>query len=340
MKRAKTLILLVGVFAVLFCGYLVLSYINDSQQTEDDGLTQRIELPNISSDSLSEITWTYGGESYTIVLNSDGTWSYPADSAFPLSQTIAEDMKLASTSVFAIKQLDEVSNLSEYGLEPPVLVVTTSGNGETITYNIGENNSVAEGYYMMVEGDPNLYISDPSISDVFSKTLLEVVQKESIPEVKQMQSFTITSDKGEFDLYHDGIAWYDLSLGTEGKLDSDKVSSLVTNITGLAWINCVAYNADDEALEEYGLLEPALTVDVSHVVTKTEETGEYDENGEPIKKTSDDFETFKVSFGNVDGTLRYARLDDSRIVYQVNSSVYDNLYNANAESLMAEDTAE
>ena len=99
MKRGSKLLLLCGALVVLGAGYGAVRQL----AADPDEAEETIALSG--PESPQSLTWT--DDSGTLTLNrGDDGWSYADDSAFPLDQTVPEDMTAALSSAAATRQID------------------------------------------------------------------------------------------------------------------------------------------------------------------------------------------------------------------------------------------
>ena len=137
--------------------------------------------------------------------------------------------------------------------------------------------------------------------------------------------------------YSDQYVWFWNQDGEETALDTSLTESLVQTVTDLSWNRCVAYQATEEQLSQWGLDAPAVTVTVSYVESSQVETNQTDENGDPVYETQETAKTFTLELGDYDGDACYARLAGSSMVYQVDGTVRDTLAAAKGSDLLPQD---
>lgn len=113
-------------------------------------------------------------------------------------------------------------------------------------------------------------------------------------------------------------------------MDVENTETLVSQITGLSWLECVDYDAED--LSQYGLDSPTVTVTVAYTETETvtdEETS--------TEETQEISRTFTLLLGDYGDSGCYAKLADSNMVYLVDATILDSLMYVNYEDLQPMD---
>ena len=159
------------------------------------------------------------------------------------------------------------------------------------------------------------------------------------------ENYSVSYEEDSADTYCADDVYFTHQNGENVPLDTSRVESYLSNISGLSLDEYVTYNAADDELESYGLNDPELTVSVDY--TYENEDGEEvsdtfvlnisrsleerkaaeeaaDEDSEASEKTSTDDE---------EEITAYARVGDSQIVYQILSGDYKTLMEASYNDL-------
>lgn len=341
MTRGKKLVLLLGVLLVLMTvTILVMEFAPDENAEEEAAVT----VFTLDMDQVTGLSWTYEGEEVSLERDAENNWTYPADDAFPLDQSYPDAMVQALSEIQADRIIEEPEDLSEYGLADPVCSITVQAD-ETRQLAIGDETSLGGQRYLSL-GDGNVYLVDASLLDDFALGLYDIVAKETIPSMTDVSSFqiqsgstTLTIDYTEEEglAYSDQYTWFWNQDGTLTALDTGLTSTLLETITSLSWNSCVAYQATQDQLSQWGLDDPSVIVTVSYVESSQVETNETDEDGQPIYETKETPKTFTLELGDYDGDTCYARLAGSTMVYQVDGSVRDTLAAAKGNDLLPQD---
>lgn len=341
MTRGKKLVLLLGVLLVLMTvTVLVMEFSPDENAEEEAAVT----VFTLDMDQVTGLSWTYEGEEVSLERDGENNWTYPADDAFPLDQSYPDAMVQALSEIQADRIIEEPEDLSEYGLADPVCSITVQAD-ETRQLAIGDETSLGGQRYLSL-GDGNVYLVDASLLDDFALGLYDIVAKETIPSMTDVSSFqiqsgstTLTIDYTEEEglAYSDQYTWFWNQDGTLTALDTGLTSTLLETITSLSWNSCVAYQATQDQLSQWGLDDPSVIVTVSYVESSQVETNETDEDGQPIYETKETPKTFTLELGDYDGDTCYARLAGSTMVYQVDGSVRDTLAAAKGNDLLPQD---
>ena len=340
MTRGKKLALLLAALIAMIGATAAAFYLNPS---DDNTAAEATSIFTLDTDAVTALSWTYDQQTVDLA-KTDGTWSYAQDSAFPLNESYVDTMLTALSDVGATKTIESVSDLSQYGLDEPVCSITVSTDTDA-TLSIGNETEMGGERYLSL-GDGNVYLVDASLLDAFAYDLYDIAQKEDLPDMNDVTSFTIDTASGRLELVHledsglaysDHYTWFCLQDGEYLTLDTELTADLVESVTYLAWGNCVDYKATADTLADYGLDHPAATVTVEYTESTQVDTGETDDDGEPIYETREESKQFTLELGDYTDEACYARIAGSQMVYLVDASICDSMVYADYTSLRPDD---
>ena len=189
------------------------------------------------------------------------------------------------------RKLSDPDEKSDYGLDSPDYTVTYAAkDGTKGTIQIG--NAAGDNYYAMIEDSDAVYtISGTLVSDLVFD-LSSLTENDTLPSISSgnLKKVEVTQN---------------------GKTTTYKKKKERAELAGgwgtISLTQCADYNVKD--LEKYGLDEAnRITV-----------TATYKDS------TSGDKKTCTVYVGNVNGDNRYVQLKDSNMVYEVGSSIVENM---------------
>ena len=354
MKRGKKLIVMCLALVVLVAGYMV---VREVTAEPEEGAGEVIV--SLDSSSLSSLYWTYAAqesdeetsdeevdEAETVELTyEDSQWEYAQDSAFPLSQQSVDTLIAQITEITAGTKISSPAELTEYGLDEPVVEIEI-GTGDTqIQLSIGDENAITGECYLVLDGDESVvYTVSSELRDAFSLGIYDIIEMEEIPDFGDVTELSLTQPEGDLKLiyvedsgqyyYNDTYHWFVERDGEYLAVSSNNAQSLYGNVTGLNWLSCVAYDASDEGtLSAYGLAEPETVVELTHQVTEEVDTGQVDEDGNAIMEEETHQETFRLLIGGDCDEGAYAMLDGSTMVYVISMDTADSLRYATYNSL-------
>ena len=338
-KQTKTLAILAAALVVCGGAYAGLRVWNDRQAQIDDTvyLTQLSDLTGLT------LTNSAGTLSFT---KTDGAWQYDGDSAFPADQTAVEDLAEQVGSLAALRVIDDPEDLSAYGLDEPSLQASvTAGDGTTAELLLGD---VSSSYcYAKLADSDTVYTISTDLSETLES--LELLDLAAIPDFPDLGTDTISSltwesggttltlTKTETTGTESGDSSADASTSSESSgetepawdvngtaipSDNSTFTSLMAQISSLAFDACYDYKGEADTLAECGLDTPVGVLTVTY--------------GEG--------ETLTLTIGALDGTgdSYYAQLSDDQAVYLLSADSVGTLVSLSAQELTAaeEDEAE
>lgn len=315
MKRLMKLLILLVVLAGLLAGY---GAINSATQTQTvEQVEGTFDLCALTEDTLSGLIWADGETEYHFV-REDGIWQKAGDTSFPVNQSALDALAKKIVALSATRMLEDVSSLADYGLDAPAFTVTAEGtDGTQVTYAMGDATPFADGYYVSASDQADaIYTVEDSLSDMFDKTLTQLAEMETMPEVENVTRLTVGDALDVVYLEESRTIdstqhWYDAQTGEA--LDGEAVQELAEDAVGLAWNALIATSASDEELSAWTLDDAGATA-----ITLFD--------GDEAART--------LLIGAEDGEgSRYARLAGSVMVYTIDSDSVDALLSANVGTL-------
>ena len=347
MSRNKKLLILLTVLVLCVGIY----FIADRFLSEEALSGGNIEITSVDSGKITSIKWDFEGNQCEIKKGDDNSWYYADDESFPLDQDIAVDMLSAVSSVKAVKEVtDDPSDLSTYGIDDPQIKLYVTADGQEHEYDIGDYNESSGYYYMMHTGDASLYYVDSSLYDLFSLELLDLAEKEYLPEIETEDVSKITIASGgkeiEINYYADGKEGFDSQYkyfvtddsGNQSPCDESTVKSLITGFTNISWSSCQAYNVTEDDLALYGLNSPAAAFSIEYTYTVESETASGEEQSDN-KVTGRDTLLIGNSFASQeDGeNYYYAMIQGGKCVYALSASSGEAYIISGAEELLSKE---
>lgn len=329
MKRGSKLLILCGVLVVLGACYFGVRQLTADPDADEEGIA--LAAP----EAPTQLSWTDDSGTLTLESGEDG-WTWTDDAAFPLDQTVPEDMTAALSSASASRQIDAPESLEDYGLDEPVLTISAlDEDGTEYTYAFGNLNDMTGEYYLLYNGDEStVYLMDSQLYDAFSMDLYDMVEMEDLPEFGSVTALSVEQPSGSLALryeedssalsYNSSKHWFLEQGDSLLALDTSKVSSLTSAVTGLYWQSCVNYDADAEDLAAWGLDDNAAVVTAVY-------TAAVDEGVETAEE-----ETFTLRLGNSGTDDTYAMLEGSSMVYLISTDTADSLRYASYASLRSD----
>ena len=345
MGKGKKILLLIVIVALLCGGYFaaknLLAKDDTPTETADD---ESVAVGAMQTDDIAGILYVSGDEK--IELEKDGdTWYLKSDRSFPLKQAYADTMASAAGDLQAVRLVSEsADDFAQYGLDAAdTAYVFTLKDGAQVTYYIGNYNNIGSTYYMNVAGTQKIYLISGDLLDAFGYGLKDLADVEAMQTVstENVRDMTLTLDgkttrlfqspDGLASVYSDIFTWF---LDEQTPADATNALDLVGKAVAFTENGCADYKADETELGAYGLDAPALTAKFDYTVSERKETGETDDDGEPITETVKHDETMTLQVGSAaKGGSLYAKADGSDVVYLIDAEYLQTLRDFDFASL-------
>ena len=333
-KQTKTLTVLAAALVVCGGAYAALRVWNDRQAQIDD----TVYVTQLSDFTGLTLTNSAGTLSFT---KDDDAWQYDGDDAFPADQEAVENLAEQVGSLAAIRVINDPEDLSAYGLDEPALQASvTAGDGTAVTLLLGD---VSDSYcYAKRTDSDTVYTVSTDLPENLES--LELLDLAAIPDFPDLGTDTISSltwESGGTTLTltktENGDSSADASSSSESAeetepawdvngtaipSDNSAFTSLMAQVSSLAFDACYDYKGEADTLAACGLDTPVGVLTVTY--------------GEG--------ETLTLTIGALDGTgdSYYAQLSGDQAVYLLSADSVDTLISLSAQELTAveEDEAE
>lgn len=246
-------------------------------------------------------------------------------------------MTNALGAVSATRKLDSPEDLSEYGLDSPVLTVRyTASDGKEAEFTVGDTNDAVGGSYLKISGDDAVYLVASDFVDTFSSDIYQLADMESFPTITSdsITDINVKSGSHTLEIKNDSDGGRIVLENGEEKENcaSSSVTQFINTVTGITFKSHVEYNCKD--LSKYGLDKPTadISVDYTTAETVTETSAESVQETADTEETESETETVEVAkqlilhIGrqNEDGDY-YAALDGSKEVHVVSGDTINEL---------------
>ena len=174
MKKQKiqliVLILILAALAGAFFG--VRKYKEAQKPVEKEG----IAVFDLDSGDVINMIYDYEGETYQYE-KVDGTWYLAEDHSQTVKQYYLNAMAMGVSSVTADQVLENVTDLSQYGLETPQRTIIFDTTVQRFRIYVGDKNSLTSNYYIQLSDQPGtVYIVQATYFDRFNYGPEDVIE--------------------------------------------------------------------------------------------------------------------------------------------------------------------
>ena len=328
MKKSTKLVSAVVVLAVLGGVYVGLNtYVSKEEKTESSEEESKTEVFSVKTDDIKSLEFIVDKKEVTFE-KKDDSWVKKDETAFPVNQTTLDSAASAIKKVEADRVLEDVEDLTEYGLDSPSNTVTVDTADGTTKLNIGDENTSTNQYYISKDDDDStVYVVAADTVSPFMNSLYDYAQGEDFPTIDSstVKKVQVSEDKDSYVLEEnsDGATWNVSGDGSSDKESADTTAAgnVTSGLGSFAFDQFVNYNAED--LSKYGLDKPyaTITVDYQEEVendnTDSTESGENDSTASESDSESDSesCDTTDTDSSSEDADSKTTTVDKQLVVY-------------------------
>lgn len=344
MKNKTVKMVLAVVVLGVCCGAYagVKTYVAHQEQKEsEEDSEESTTVFTASTDNIKSLDFMVD-DTETTFEKDDDSWVKKDETDFPVNQTTLDSTASAIASVDSDRVLEDVDDLSEYGLDSPsntIRIVTKSdkedGDDITTTLYVGDENSSTSQYYVRKDDDEKtVYLIDSSCVEPFTKSLNDYAQMEDFPAISNTDTITKISVDGdnsyELSKDEDTSTWSVKGSEDEEKADSATVSSLVSSFGSMAYSSLADYKCDDKS--KYGLDKPYATITVDYQEEVADDDTDEDTKDDTTASGEAADKQLTILVGNeTDDSSRYVMVNDSNEVYTMSTDTLSALTDKSEE---------
>ena len=184
-KKQRQMIGMLLALVVLAAAFLGIRQYNKNtvsatSTTED---TQETVL-DVNSEDITSFCYVYEGETYAFE-KVDETWYYADDHSLNLNQDRIKAMILKVAPLKADQVIENVTDMSQYGLADPKRTIQYETADRSVIINIGNLNSMTSQYYIAFPSEMKVYVVTTNVVTGFNYTLEDLVEEEDSTDVAE-----------------------------------------------------------------------------------------------------------------------------------------------------------
>ena len=319
MKKSTKLVSAVVVLAVLGGTYVGLNtYVSKEEKTESSSEEEsKTEVFSVKTDDIKSLEFIVDKKETTFE-KKDDSWVKKDETAFPVNQTTLDSAASAIEKVEADRVLKKVDDLTEYGLDSPSNTVTVDTSDGTTKFNIGDENTSTNQYYISKDDDDStVYVVAADTVTPFMKSLYDYAQGEDFPTIDSstVKKVQVSEDKDSYVLEEnsDGATWDVSGDGSSDKetADTTAAGNVTSGLGNFAYDQFVNYNAED--LSQYGLDKPYATITVDYQEEVKDDSSDSTDSSEDTKTTTVDKQLVIYVGDEASDGSRYVTVDNKHI---------------------------
>lgn len=341
MKRYKKIGALCGIFVcVSLAAFGVSRYEKQKEMIKNSDEI----IMEVNSEDVNLLSWECDTGSFAFHRDGNGDWLYDEDEEFPVDEEKIEGL-LELFGEFGVSFIiEEVEDFGQYGLDTPVCTIRMETESETYEILLGNYSAMDSQRYVSV-GDGNAYLVKTDPLDRFEVEISELIRNDEIPELEDVTQIQfsgavteqIVYEEDSTNTYHSEDVYFAKREGTLQPLDTSRVQAYLDTIRNLNLTDYVNYKVSEQELADYGLDTPELSVAIDHTQTEKEtfvlhigrDPAEQEAEDSKRENNTDDAEENDEE----EEVTAYARIGDSKIIYQLTAEQYKELKEMTYDSL-------
>ena len=321
MKKSTKLVSAVVVMAVLGGVYVGLNtYVSKEEKTESSEEESKTEVFSVKTDDIKSLEFIVDKKEVTFE-KKDDSWVKKDETAFPVNQTTLDSAASAIKKVEADRVLEDVEDLTEYGLDSPSNTVTVDTADGTTKLNIGDENTSTNQYYISKDDDDStVYVVAADTVSPFMNSLYDYAQGEDFPTIDSstVKKVQVSENKDSYVLEEnsDGATWDVSGDGSSDKESADTTAAgnVTSGLGSFAFDQFVNYNAED--LSQYGLDKPYATITVDYQENDSTDSTESGENDSTASESdSESSDTTDTDSSSEDADSKTTTVDKQLVIY-------------------------
>lgn len=262
MKKKKYLKLLICLIVFVLLIALYVGIKKQGLKKEENEESSFIKVTALNTEDITGISFYIGDEQVSFA-KKDATWLMEEEESFPLDDSKIVSILEGVATLNASRKLENISDLSEFGLESPLNTITLTGSdGIITTIEIGEKNTTTNNTYISLNHEKNtIYTVSTDFTVLLPESKRDLGGGETFPAIdsSNITSITIEGQNKKVALEVSDDVWYVMDeQGNRYSADHTSVSAVETAITGCSYEQLVDYKGEN--MKPYGLGQPAATI--------------------------------------------------------------------------------
>ena len=199
-KQKKQMIFMLLVVAILFASYMVLQRQNSAgeEATSEDTTEKLFDQFGSETDSsqVTELSY-YVGEELCSFVKEEDVWKAKEDKELTLRQSSINTMVSCVVATSIVSRLEDVADLSQYGLQEPANTITLKVAGTEHVIKVGDSNDLTSYLYLQMDDSDTVYVVSSGISNSFNQSLddlVEVEESEVVEETEAVEETEVVED--------------------------------------------------------------------------------------------------------------------------------------------------
>ncbi len=186
-KQRKQFIILLAALVLLAAAIPGVRYLNgrrEAKEAEAAAAEQdSVVVIDAAYEDVVKFSYDYDGETYAFEKTGD-TWHAAEDDSLKLKEYSIKNMLSGVTPFDAQQVIENVTDLSQYGLAEPERTISFETAGASYILNVGDHNALTGTCYVCMPSETTVYVVEQTVVTRFNQTLEDVVETEEEESVE------------------------------------------------------------------------------------------------------------------------------------------------------------
>ena len=170
-KKKKNRLIILFILLLAAAGAFAALRLHKENLPKEEGDGE--ESHSVVSIDKSQITdiGIIGSEGNVNLVKEGDDWKCAEDEGTAIDKSLVENFLANATEITASTRIENAEDLSEYGLDNPVINLTLRWDDNMYTIKVGDYNSIISGYYLNVNDEADVYVVDSSVYYSLNKSI-------------------------------------------------------------------------------------------------------------------------------------------------------------------------
>lgn len=182
-KKRIQLVVLCAVFMIVVIAFIAMKIYQKNAPEEAKEETVTYQVLDVDASAITEIGIITEEETTNLIKEND-TWKSLEEEAAQIDDSLVESFLENICQLTSDTCIENVEDMSQYGLTEPLISVTVQWENNMYIIKLGDYNSMMQGYYISINDENTVYITDSSIYYTLNKSLDSFKQ---VTEEEQME---------------------------------------------------------------------------------------------------------------------------------------------------------
>lgn len=180
-KQTIKLIIVILVLCVAIAGYVLVKKHSEKKEQEDKKEETIYEVTKFNTDDVKSFTYTFNKKTYSLEKKAD-KWIYKEDKSVNIDTDQVKSLLDEVSNVTSKVKIENTDDLSQYGLDKPVNVITINLKDTKLTINIGDCNTSSGDYYLSLGDEKDVYTVSSTVATKFNIPATDLVKAKKTKE--------------------------------------------------------------------------------------------------------------------------------------------------------------